>query len=243
MLGTRNRNPVRVGFFGDVHGDLQALEWALQTLSDVEQVICTGDVVDGPRDADCIRLLRERQIPVLRGNHDDWAGLDLRMGNPRSQEEREWLLGLPLEQAGQGWLAYHSRYEFDGDQRVHWEYLLDERSVWRALHERSEQLLFCGHTHVPAVSVLTDGKLEFWSTTRLQSSPVLAIEPGKRYLINVGQPRLCAVKLDTELARLEYRFASTPAPPRPPRRPGWWTRVLRRMLPARQPKRGEWPAF
>lgn len=231
----------RVGFFGDVHGEFDALVWGLEALGEADQILCTGDIVDGPRDSDCIRLLRERGVMVLRGNHDQWAGLDLRMLKPYSAEEQEWLLGLPLETSGNGWLAYHSRYEVGStEQSIHWDYLLDPASVLRALLENPAQLIVCGHTHIPAVNVLADGVLEHLPTDQLRQSPVLAIEPGKRYVVNVGQPTRCVVLLDTVQARVEYRFREQPAPPR---KPSFWTRLTQRLVSPRRPKGGEWPAF
>jgi putative phosphoesterase len=65
----------RLGIIGDVHAEATHLEAALQFLqtSEVERIICTGDVVDGPDNADeCCRLLETHQIITVRGNHDRW---------------------------------------------------------------------------------------------------------------------------------------------------------------------------
>jgi hypothetical protein len=56
--------------------DLHALREALEQIErlDCEQIVCAGDILDGglfPEET--IRVLRERRIPTIRGNHDRWA--------------------------------------------------------------------------------------------------------------------------------------------------------------------------
>ncbi len=65
----------RIGVIGDVHARVELLERAADALyrAGVEAIVCVGDIY-GPGDgtAACCRILRERQIPAVRGNHDRW---------------------------------------------------------------------------------------------------------------------------------------------------------------------------
>lgn len=95
----------RVGVLGDVHCEDEVLAAALALFRQrsVEAVLCVGDVVDGPGDADrTIRLLREAEVEVVRGNHERWCSSgtmrDLPDATPAAvftAEQRQWLLDLP----------------------------------------------------------------------------------------------------------------------------------------------------
>ena len=74
----------RVGVIGDVHAEDAALAAVLNFLrgmDGLDALLCTGDVVTGPGDANrCCALLREADVLTVRGNHDRWffaAGYDI----------------------------------------------------------------------------------------------------------------------------------------------------------------------
>jgi predicted phosphodiesterase len=65
----------RLGIIGDVHAEDVRLAQALAYLdsAQVDQTICTGDIVDGlgcPERS--LRLLQQHQVKTVRGNHDRW---------------------------------------------------------------------------------------------------------------------------------------------------------------------------
>jgi predicted phosphodiesterase len=68
----------RVGVIGDIHTEAELLLWALGVLrgEQVERVLATGDIVDGPHDADgamrACRTLHEASALSVLGNHDRW---------------------------------------------------------------------------------------------------------------------------------------------------------------------------
>ena len=65
----------RVGLVGDVHAEDSFLEIALRFLQsrNVDAMLCTGDIVDGPDDVNrCCELLQQFDVQVVRGNHDRW---------------------------------------------------------------------------------------------------------------------------------------------------------------------------
>ncbi len=65
----------RLGIIGDVHCETATLERVLDTLDqmNVDAVLCVGDLVDGPGDADAtLALLEARGVECVAGNHERW---------------------------------------------------------------------------------------------------------------------------------------------------------------------------
>jgi len=65
----------KLAIISDIHGNIVALETVLADLEEEspDQIICLGDVgFAGPHPAECVRLLKSRQIPVVKGNTDAW---------------------------------------------------------------------------------------------------------------------------------------------------------------------------
>ena len=66
---------MRLGLIGDVHAEDERLDVALRALAaaNVDKILCTGDVVDGPGNIDrTCELLAEHRVLTVRGNHDRW---------------------------------------------------------------------------------------------------------------------------------------------------------------------------
>ncbi len=158
-----------VGVIADIHGNLAALEVALNvlTMHGVRQFLCLGDVVGyGPHPRACIARVRELGMPCIMGNHDYYVahGAPARVAMSRtarraaewtraqlSENDLEWLAGLPLkhegEVQGRRVLALHGapvdRTYFNAYvYEQTWERNLDwmrEHGVWLCLH---------GHSHL-----------------------------------------------------------------------------------------------
>ncbi len=65
----------RVGVIGDVHCESETLSRVLDALEtmNVDAVLCVGDLVDGPGDADAaLAILRDRGVECVAGNHERW---------------------------------------------------------------------------------------------------------------------------------------------------------------------------
>ena len=64
---------MRLAILADVHGNLPALEAVLKDLerSQPDGIIVAGDFIGGPQPNETIRLLREGQSWMIRGNSDD----------------------------------------------------------------------------------------------------------------------------------------------------------------------------
>ena len=86
----------RLGIIGDVHADDVPLAHALQQLEamQLDAILCTGDVVDGPGSADhCAALLQAHQVITVAGNHERW----LFTGRARHHPEADQLAALAPE--------------------------------------------------------------------------------------------------------------------------------------------------
>ena len=65
----------RLGVIGDVHCESETLGRVLDALEtmNVDAVLCVGDLVDGPGDADTtLDMLEARAVHCVAGNHERW---------------------------------------------------------------------------------------------------------------------------------------------------------------------------
>ena len=158
----------RFGVIGDVHGESETLGRVLDALEmmNVEAVLCVGDLVDGPGDADAtLAMLQTRQVQCVAGNHERWF-LD---GEQRTLENatatineasRTFVEGLPtmrryatpngnallchgVGEDDEAWLLPDTRGYALQDIPTLRELMLDEEV----------QFMLCGHTHERMVRV------------------------------------------------------------------------------------------
>lgn len=166
---------MRLAVISDVHANLPALEAVLADIErrGADRVVDLGDRAGGPlwpRET----LRRMAEIPGVRGNHDRWiAERDLDALGPWDRlarteldaAERASLLALPRRlEVAPGVLAFHASPGSDTE-------LLTERpeggrlvmvapsAVAATLGELEATVMLCGHSHVPRVMQLPDGRL------------------------------------------------------------------------------------
>src|SRR5690348_3682744 len=96
---------MRLAVISDMHGNDVAFEAAMSELDRVgyDQIVCLGDAIQGgPQPAEVVARLRERNIPTVMGNADDWlitgfdsGAEDIPADRMRKMEEiRRWMLDL-----------------------------------------------------------------------------------------------------------------------------------------------------
>jgi putative phosphoesterase len=169
--------PDRFAVIADVHGNVDALEAVLAEIdaAGIASIINLGDHLSAPLDpAGTARLLMARPDMVLvRGNHDrallgDRAALGAWDGFTRDH----------IDAATRDWLAAQAAAVWLGDQvfACHATPIRDDvylsvvavpgGTVPRSDQELSEMLagvnaglILCGHTHLPAVHRLPDGRM------------------------------------------------------------------------------------
>ncbi len=172
MKRLRTDGPIAV--FGDVHGDLPALEAVLADLErrQVADVLCLGDLVGyGPWPNEVAALIRARGIPCIMGNYD--RGIGFATGDcgcvyvtdeqraegaaslawtteATTGETRAYLRSLEdrfvLETPAGELLAVH------GSPRRINEYLFEDRpaaAMARMAEAEPYRAILFGHTHVP----------------------------------------------------------------------------------------------
>lgn len=155
---------MKYGVLGDIHANLSALSTALHALDaeGVDRVLSVGDVVGyGAAPRECIALLRERGITVVKGNHDAAVvgELDDRFFNPYARtavawtrrtiasDDAEWLRALPLvETLDHVQVAHGTLFKPEL-----FDYILSTTDADPSLDVLERPVCFVGHSHVPIV--------------------------------------------------------------------------------------------
>ncbi len=194
---------MRYAILSDIHSNLEAFGSVLAAIDgkDVDEIVCLGDLVGYNADPDaCIKLVKERSVKCVMGNHDSRvSGIDEPGDfNPLaesaiywtlqniSKESIDFLKKLPRKLyingatlAIHGWIDDTDRYIASlYDAGVNFE-MMEEES-------RGPMLCFFGHTHVQAVYSI------FKDNLSIEVGNEIVLVEGKSYLINpgsVGQPR------------------------------------------------------
>jgi putative phosphoesterase len=116
---------VRIAIFGDIHGNLIALETFLKFVEKrVDSYICTGDIVNyGPWSEECVSVIRElTNLICVKGNHEDLFTLPSKAGTNELVREftdcsvqgftqYEWIKNLPYNQDFHGFKISHTLQE------------------------------------------------------------------------------------------------------------------------------------
>ncbi len=188
----------------DIHSNLEALQAVLADIDaqGIETIYCLGDVVGyGAAPRECIQLLRERNVQVVRGNHDAACAGEMEIlyfnqyaraavlwtQGVLAEEELAWLRALPLvaelEHCCVGHGTFHRPELFD--------YILSSTDGDPSLDIMERPVCFVGHSHVPlALLRLHEDPLRTaeWDDDHAE----IDVGQARRALINVGsvgQPR------------------------------------------------------
>ncbi|MGQ9907231.1 MAG: metallophosphoesterase family protein [Candidatus Flexifilum sp.] len=139
---------MNVGVISDIHGDYAALETALDRLRNIHRVdliLCAGDLVGrGPQPDSVVELIRQYNIPTVRGNHDEFNyGL--------TPENKAFLRTLPLEWRGtlEGQLVYMTHGKPGNNLWGLYRDHVSNTLLNMMLDSLGAQVLITGHTHMP----------------------------------------------------------------------------------------------
>ncbi|MFT5130853.1 MAG: diadenosine tetraphosphatase ApaH/serine/threonine PP2A family protein phosphatase [Rhodothermales bacterium] len=190
---------MKYAIIGDIHANLEALKAVLEKCDElgVDSYLCIGDIVGYNADPSaCMDILRSLPLQgVVMGNHDEQASSDDELVgfNPQaafaiewtrnnlSDEQRTYLRNLRLTmQIGKITIVHAT---LDSPRR--WGYIFDKLSAGASFSYQFSQICFCGHSHVPLA-------FEKFGTIQGGKYSEIKIQPGHKYLINVGsvgQPR------------------------------------------------------
>ncbi len=196
---------MKAALLADIHANLPALNAILNDMPNVDCMVCLGDVVGYYADPNEVcDILRERQIPTIRGNHDAYVIGALvpnptRVGAYRTvwtretlrPENFEWLQSLPIEMDFHwGNLQVQIRHATPWDEEA---YLYPDSARLAQIQLRPNQRLALGHTHWPMLRQCGEG---------------FVVNPG-----SIGQPRDCNPAaayaiLDCDSGTVEFRRVS-----------------------------------
>ena len=186
--------------FSDLHANEEAFRRALADARacGAGRFVCLGDIVGyGPLPAETLRLVRETCPIVLAGNHDDAVSgrgsaddfIDLagdavaRHREALAKPDVDWLRTLPYTAEIEGARLAHGNFT---DPKKFY-YVHDADDATANFSATDDQLLFVGHTHVPALA-LTGASGRVY----MLGPEDFVLEDGKRYIVNpgsVGYPR------------------------------------------------------
>ena len=163
---------MQLGILSDVHGDIGALETVLERLEDihkVDRILCAGDLVGrGPDPNAVVTSVRERGIPTVKGNHDEWS-------YELSPENAAYLKQLPID--WQDVVEDVSIFMCHGKPGNNlWGMYRDHLSptyVNMMMADLDTDVVITGHTHMPLYMRVERGCL---------------INPGSIYMFNSLRP-------------------------------------------------------
>ena len=189
---------MRYAILGDIHANFDALQVILEDAKKekVTHYACVGDLVGyNPNPKECIDMIRDMNMPCVKGNHDEYASVDddcvgfrpmaaeaIRWTREQlSVEDKKYLKNLKFVRYVENFTVVHATL----DMPQKWGYVMDKLAAAASFSYQNTAVCFFGHTHVPLAfvrdSVVKGGTYE-----------MIHIEPGKKYFINVGsvgQPR------------------------------------------------------
>jgi len=212
----------KIAIFSDIHGNYDALQRVLAEIDKegCDLVVCCGDVVGyGAKPNECVEEIRNRNIPVIAGNHDhaclmltditnfnDIAKAAVVWTKEQLKEENvAFLRQMPLtiRDTANDIFYVHASPKDPGE----WNYILTMGEARTNFNFFTERFCFIGHSHQPFIIQNDKGDLV------CPNRPEIDILDNCRYLVNVGsvgQPRdhnpdACFVILDLERKKLAIR--------------------------------------
>jgi diadenosine tetraphosphatase ApaH/serine/threonine PP2A family protein phosphatase len=219
---------VRYLVISDIHGNLEAFDAVIGAMTPLgyDRVLVLGDLVGYGADPNAVvdRVRALDPLMVIRGNHDKVAsGLDdgesfnvvARSAvqwttDALTPSNLEYLRNLP---AGPVIVDEHVQIchgsPFDEDA-----YIFDELDALKAFEVAERPVCLFGHTHVALAFRRTEDRLDLPAGPGDTDQVRLTIEPGARYLVNVGSvgqprdndPRAGVGIIDSDAGRIElYR--------------------------------------
>ncbi|CEP48154.1 metallophosphoesterase family protein [Paraclostridium sordellii] len=165
---------MRIATISDIHSNLYALNEVLADIEkrNVDMVVCTGDLVGyATRPNEVIETLRKNKVLTIMGNYDEAIGnfkiicgcdypdpkdaekasLSMKFTSEETTDENKaYLRNLPKEVV----ISFNNKtIRFvHGSTRLINEYLKENsREADEVMNNLDEDILVCGHTHIPYV--------------------------------------------------------------------------------------------
>lgn len=185
---------MRYAIFGDIHGNLEALDAVLEVLEKEkpDHYICVGDIVGyGADPNECIKKIRAlKNCTAVAGNHDYAAAGILNVGffNEYAREAISWT----IQQLSADETDFLQRLKlvnrFNNITIVHstlympevFGYIQTSYDLQMSFMKMETPICFIGHSHVPVIFSLSR------ETISLLPEPVVQIDSADKTLVNIG---------------------------------------------------------
>ena len=218
---------MRLAAIADIHGNCLALEAVLADIRrlGIDMVVNLGDHLSGPLEARrTADLLIACEFPSIRGNHDRWLiekraaemGASDKAADAQLQtRHRDWLSALPpnLEFRNEIFLC-HGTPTSDTTywmEQVGADGLLQMtpiEDIEAAAEGIDLPLILCGHTHIPRVVRLRDGRLVV--NPGSVGCPGYVDDDPVHHLMQSGTPDACYAVLEKQNGRWGVSFRYVP---------------------------------
>ena len=212
---------MKIAVISDIHSNIYALNEVLKDIDNrtVDIIVCTGDLVGyGTRPNEVIEKIKKEKILTIMGNYDDAIGnLKIVCGcdypDPKdaqkaalsmqftsqevSNENKEFLRNLPKE----------ATFKFNnktirfvhGSTRLINEYLKENsKEAEEVMSELVEDILVCGHTHIPYAKYYGDKLLVNAGSVGKPKTN----KPDANYVII----DICDLNVEVEIIEVSYDF-------------------------------------
>src|SRR6185503_7809897 len=157
---------MKYAILADIHANLEALQAVLQDmkLQGCTHAACLGDIVGyNANPKECLEIIREMNIPCVKGNHDEYCSGEEPLGGfnanaaeavnwtrkQLTKDDKRWLRNLNLVQVVDGFTIVHATL----DDPPLWGYVFDKMAAVAHFKYQTTHLCFFGHTHVPLAFV------------------------------------------------------------------------------------------
>lgn len=215
---------MRVAVLTDIHANLPALEAVLDAVAPADALWVLGDTVGyGPYPDEVIALLRRESAIPIRGNHDAavLGAIDVSLFNEDARLAVAWTAER-IGTTARRWLEQTPERRVDGDfTLVHgsprdplWEYLYSVPVARRNFAAYDTPHCVVGHTHVPLVFRDNEGVVEVLSPSDgsrlILDDRRCILNPGGVGQPRDGDPRACAMLIDTDSHIVEWRRVAYP---------------------------------
>ena len=184
---------MRYAILADIHGNLDALQVVLEDCKQQKctHYVCLGDVVGyGANPKECLDIIRGMNIPVVKGNHDEYIGSD---DNPDgfndaaaeavnwtrqqlTEDDRKWLRDLKYFRLVANFSIVHAT--LDAPQR--WGYVFDKLAAAASFTYQNTSVCFFGHTHVP-VAFIRDSMVRGGTYSKFKVGAAIRSASGRVY--------------------------------------------------------------